>query len=110
MPTTKLPPDFDFLPEMYADSYFPPAQVDKVKAAIQQVVAFLEQGHTNSEAVQQELDDMTLTINELQNDFVDAGSEIESMARDAIADTVERVLAHFGVDIDIEEALQEREW
>lgn len=53
---------------------------------------------------------MTLTINELQNDFVDHDSELETGARESIAETVERVLAHFNVDIDIEDALGERDW
>lgn len=53
---------------------------------------------------------MTMTINELQNDFADHDSEIETGARESIAETVERILTHFKVDIDIEEALRERDW
>jgi hypothetical protein len=110
MDTPKLPRDFDFLPEMYEDDYFPNSEVDKVKAAIQKVVTYLEKGETNPKKVQKKLDAMTLTLNELQNDFVDQGSELETGAANAIAETVERMLAHFQVDIDIEEAIREREW
>jgi hypothetical protein len=53
---------------------------------------------------------MTLTINELQNDFADHSSEIETGARESIAETIGRILAHFNVDIDIEEAIRERDW
>lgn len=95
---------------MYADSYFPASEVDKVKAAIQKVVTFLEKGDASTKKIQKKLDDMTLTINELQDDFVDHGSDIETGARESIAETVERVLMHFNVDIDLEEALREREW
>ena len=110
MATLKLPSDFKFLPEMYADSYFQAREVDKVKAAIQEVVAFLEQGPASTENIQQKLDEMTLTINALQNDFADHESEIETGARESIAETVERVLTHFKVDIDIEQALGVRDW
>jgi uncharacterized coiled-coil protein SlyX len=110
MSTQKLPADFVFLPEMYEDNYFPAAQVDKVKAAIQKVAAYLEKGDFATEKVQQKLDSMTSKINDLQEDFEEHDSEIETGARESIADTVARILAHFNVDIDIEEALREREW
>ena len=71
MDAPKLPADFAFLPDMYADTYFPAKQVDKVKAAIQKVVAFLEKGITDPAKVQKKLDQMTITINELQDDFAD---------------------------------------
>lgn len=110
MDTLKLPSDFEFLPELYEDGYFPTSEVDKVKAAIQKVVAYLEKGETSTKKVQKKLDAMTLTINELQNDFVDHGSELETGAAGSIAETVERILAHFDIDIDIEEAIRERDW
>lgn len=110
MDTPKLPSDFDLLPDMYADAYFPNSEVDKVRAAIQKVVTFLEKGGASTKKIQQKLDEMTLTINELQNDFADHDSEIETGARESIAETVERILAHFHVAIDIEEALGERDW
>ncbi|TDN38687.1 hypothetical protein E4631_22040 [Hymenobacter sp. UV11] len=86
------------------------SEVDKVKAAIQRVVTYLEKGPASTKKVQKKLDDMTMTINELQNDFADHDSEIETGARESIAETVERILTHFKVDIDIEEALRERDW
>ena len=51
MDAQKLPTDFAFLPEMYEDEYFPNAQVDKVRAAIQKVVAYLEKGGFATEKV-----------------------------------------------------------
>ena len=110
MHTQKLPSDFAFLPDMYADDYFPNEQVDQVTAAIREVVAELEKGARAPEEIQEKLDDMTLEINNLQDDFADHDSEIETGARESIAETVERILAHFEVDIDIEEALRERDW
>jgi predicted transcriptional regulator len=106
----KLPTDFEFLPDMYQDGYFPNSEVDKVKAAIQKVVTYLEKGQTSTKKIQKKLDDMTWTINELQDDFADHDSEIETGARESIAETVGRVLVHFNVDIDVEEAIRERDW
>lgn len=110
MDALKLPSDFDFLPGMYVDSYFPTSEVDKVKMAIQQVVIFLEKGEVSTKNIQQKLDEMTLTINELQNNFADNESELETGACGSIAETVERVLAFFEVGIDIDKALRKREW
>jgi hypothetical protein len=106
----KIPSDFAFLPDMYADEYFPNEQVNKVKTAIQEVVTFLEAGGHTKDKIQEKLDDMTLEINNLQDDFTDHDSEIETGARESIAETIERVLAHFNIDIDIEEAIRERDW
>jgi len=53
---------------------------------------------------------MTIAINELQNEFYENDSEIETFARDSIALTVEQILQYFEIDIDIEEALRERDW
>ena len=44
MASVKLPNDFQYLKDMYNDDYFPNDLVDKVKQAIQKVVAFIEEG------------------------------------------------------------------
>jgi hypothetical protein len=110
MDSQKLPPDFVFLPDMYSDPYFPNEQVDMVKAALQKLVAFLEKGPVSTAKIQKKLDQMTQTINGLQDEFTDNESEIETGAREDIADTLERILTYFNVDIDIEEAIRERDW
>ena len=51
---------------------------------------------------------MTLNINDLEEEFND--SEIETVAWDSIGVTVRKIQHFFGVDIDIEDAIQEREW
>jgi hypothetical protein len=56
MDTRKLPTDFEFLPEMYEDDYFPNSEIDKAKAAIQKVVTYLEKGNTSTNKVQKKLD------------------------------------------------------
>lgn len=106
----KLDSDFNYLLDMYEDSYYPSFLVDKIQLTIRKVVDFIEEGNHSIEAVQEKLDEMTLAINELQDEFYQNDSEIETVARDAIAITVEEILQYFEIDIDIEEALRERDW
>lgn len=53
---------------------------------------------------------MTLKTNELQEEFDENDSEIETVTRDSIGMTVENILKYFEIDIDAEEAIREREW
>ncbi len=46
----------------------------------------------------------------LEAEFEENDSEIETVARDSIAVTVDYILHWFGIDIDTETALRERDW
>ena len=74
------------------------------------VITLLESGEKNYQAIQNKLDNMTIGINELQDEFYENDSEIETAARDSISETIIYILAWFDMDIDIEDALAEREW
>lgn len=102
--------NYVLLEEMYADTYFPNFLVDKIKQLILEVVSILENGEQDKEIIQDHLDQMTLAINDLEDEFDENDSEIETVARDSIAVTVEYILNYYEIDIDIEEALREREW
>ena len=106
----KLPDDFEYLKDMYQDQYFPNFLVDKVKDLIKELVTFLENGQPSTDDIQQELDRIVTGINELQEEFEENDSEIETVARDSIGTTIEEVLKYFSIDIDIEEAIRERDW
>ncbi len=110
MGIAKLPEDFSYLREMYEDDYFPNELVDKVKLEIQKVVEFIEEGDHSNEEIQSAFDIMTININNLQEEFEDSGSEIETGARDSIGVTVQMILEYFKIDIDTEEAIRERDW
>ncbi|MGE7023309.1 DUF5713 family protein [Solibacillus cecembensis] len=102
--------DINYLVDMYRDSYFPDFLVDKIKATIEGVAHFLEtENHTN-ETVQLKLDEMTHRINDLAEEFEENGSEIETVARESIADTVYLMLNAYQIEIDIEEAIRNRHW
>ena len=53
---------------------------------------------------------MTSSINDLQEEFFESGSEIETVARESIGETIIDILKYFDIDIDIEEALRGRDW
>jgi methyl-accepting chemotaxis protein len=95
---------------MYRDGYFPDFLVDKVKELMENVIGFLETGERDSEEIQSKFDEMTLAINDLQEEFEENESELETVARESIAETVEYILEWFNIDIDVEDAIGERDW
>ena len=95
---------------MYKDEYFPDFLVDKVKSEIEKVINILEEGETDTEIIQEKLDEIICAINELQYEFDENNSEIETVARDCIGETVGYILEWFNIPIDIEEAIRERDW
>ena len=98
-------PNYKLLDEMYQDDYYPAFLVDKVK-----VIDLLESGETDTEVVQETLDEAVCGINDLQEEFDEHDSEIETVARECIAATVAYILEWFGIPIDTEEAIRERDW
>ena len=103
-------PNYKLLDEMYQDEYYPDFLVDKVKEELQKVIRLLESGETDVGAVQKILDEPVCGINDLQEEFDENDSEIETVARDCIGVTVAYILEWFGIPIDIEEAIRERDW
>ena len=86
-------PNYKLLEEMYQDNYYPTFLVDKVKDELQKVIALLESGETDTEVVQETLDEAVCGINDLQEEFDEHDSEIETVARECIAATVAYILS-----------------
>lgn len=105
-----LDKNYKLLDEMYQDEYYPDFLVDKVKGELQKVIELLETGETDTEVIQERLDEVVCAINDLQEEFYENDSEIETVARDCIGETVGYVLEWFGIPIDVEEAIRERDW
>lgn len=103
-------PNYKLLDEMYQDDYYPAFLVDKIKDELQKVIDLLESGETDTEVVQEKLDEAVLAINDLQEEFDENESEIETVARDCIAVTIDYILKWFDIPIDMEEAIRERDW
>lgn len=106
----KFDADYRLLEEMYQDEYFPVFLVDKIKLLVLDVVTFLETGERDLVKIQDKLDEMTRAVNDLQEEFEENDSELETAARESIGETVEYILNWFDIDIDVEDALGERDW
>lgn len=102
--------NYKLLEEMYSDGYFPNFLVDKIRDLIQNVIDFLETGERDLDKIQARFDEMTLAINDLEEEFEDNDSEIETVARESIGETVRYILEWFDIDIDVENAIGERDW
>lgn len=102
--------NYKLLDEMYQDEYYPDFLVDKVKDELQKVIDLLKTGEINTEVVQETLDEAVCGINDLQEEFDQNDSEIETVARECIAADVAYILKWFNIPIDTEEAIRERDW
>lgn len=106
----KFDENYKLLAEMYQDGYFPDFLVDQINALFQKVITFLETGERDLEKIQAKFDEMTLAINDLQEAFEENDSELETVARDSIGETVDYILKWFEIDIDVEDAIGQRDW
>ena len=106
----KFDPNYQMLAEMYQDDYYPDFLVDKISALLRKVIALLENDETDLKVIQSALDEAVEGINDLQAEFDENDSEIETVARDTIAETVAYILEWFDINIDIEDAIGARDW
>ena len=102
--------DYQPLYEMYDDEYFPDFLVDKIKAELDKIEAVLAGGEKNTAIIQQHFDTMMRAINDLEAEFEENDSEIETVARESIGEVVDYLLQKYRIAVDLEEALREREW
>ena len=102
--------DHTFLRPMLEDTYFPKHLVAKGQDLLRQLAERIEREAPEGEAVYELTQVTTQAFNELNEEFGKAGSEIETAAREAIADDVEFILKAYGYDVDIEEAIGNRGW
>ena len=102
--------EYTFLQPMLADTYFPKHLVAKGQDLLCQLAERIEREAPEGEAVYGLTRAATEAFNELQDEFWEAGSEIETAAREAIGADVEFILKAYGYDVDIEEAIGNRDW
>lgn len=106
----KFDADYQLLAAMYRDGYFPDFLVDKIKELMEDVITFLETGERDLKEIQNKFDEMTLAINDLQDEFEENDSELETVARESIAETAGYILKWFEIDLDVEDAIGARDW
>ena len=103
--------DYIFLKDMYADSYFPKFLVDKVKTILIDLCFEIEKtSPKNLDEFYQLTHSATIKINELQDDFYENNSEIETAARESIGQDFDIIAKSYGFDADTEEIIAPREW
>ena len=103
---------YSFLKEMYGDSYFPDFLVDKCK---QLLLLLCHQIETTKPSDFAALYTLTHTIteqlNDLQDEFYENDSEIETAARDCLGMDIEFIAVAYGFETaDVEELIAPRDW
>ena len=102
----------DYVYDMRDDDYYPPHLVQKVVDELRKFAELLDAGERDPQKIQACADEVTKNINTLEDEFDEADSEIETVARESIAETFYLILKEYGLeeDFDIEELIAERDW
>ena len=103
---------YRFLEEMYEDNYFPDELVKKGEDILVELCQQIElQKPADLEELYKLTNDATERFNELQQEFDEQGSEIETVARDCIGRDFEAIAHAYGFDdADTEELITARDW
>jgi hypothetical protein len=103
---------YPFLEDMYADGYFPARLVDKVTKILLRLCEQIElQRPADLDALYKLTHAATEKINLLQDQFEDAGSEIETVAREIMGDNFCFIASAYGFEnADREELIATRDW
>ncbi|MEV0687053.1 DUF5713 family protein [Nocardia sp. NPDC050378] len=101
-----------FLREMYEDPYYPDAVLDRCKAVLLRLCGTIESERPSDLAALYVLTQAaTAEFNDLEAEFEAADSEIETVARELIAEDFCLIAAAYGFpDADSEELLAGRDW
>ncbi|MFI0408639.1 DUF5713 family protein [Actinomadura sp. 3N508] len=102
----------EFLKGMYDDGYFPDHLVDKGKAILLRLCEQIETDPPNSlEALYQLTHAATEEFNDLEEEFLEADSELETVARELIAEEFWFIATTYGFsEADMEELVATRDW
>ena len=101
-----------FLQEMFEDDYFPAELVEEGKQILLELCAHIEATKPASlEALYALTHPATEAFNALDEKFQDAGSEIETAARDCIGMEFAFIASAYGfADADVEALIAPRDW
>lgn len=102
---------YHFLEPMYHDAYFPKPLVDEAKAILVNLCFKIEtQQPKTKEAFLVLTQEATEAFNQLDAKFMSQGSELETVAREAIAVDMEFITKTYEFEVDIETLIENREW
>lgn len=101
-----------FLTGMYNDDYFPDFLVDKCKAVLLNLCESIEATNAaDRDSLFKLTHSAVESINQLENEFEENDSDLETEAREALADEFFVILQAYGFeDIDLEVAIENRNW
>ncbi|MET7638445.1 DUF5713 family protein [Streptomyces sp. NPDC005438] len=101
-----------FLQGLYADPYFPDEILDRGRAVLWRLCERIEDERPSDLTALYALTHAaTEEFNRLEAEFEAAGSEIETVARDEIAEDFWFVASSYGfADADVEELIATRDW
>jgi hypothetical protein len=101
-----------FLTGMYSDGYFPDSLVDKIKAILLGLCEQVEHDQPkDDESLLKLTHAATEQINDLAQEFGENGSELETVAREVMADDFRFIVCAYGFeDIEIEDVIAPRDW
>jgi Family of unknown function (DUF5713) len=103
--------NYSFLEGMYQDSYFPDFLVDKGKAILIELCIQIEEKKPQNLPELYELTHAaTQKFNDLEEEFGENDSEIETVAAELIANDFEFIANAYGFDADLEELIATRYW
>jgi hypothetical protein len=110
--TNESAKNYSFLKEMYEDAYFPNNLVDKGKNILIDLCFQIEETKPQTlESLYELTQAATDKFNDLQEEFWENGSEIETAARDCIGMDFDFIAAAYGFqDADGEELIANRDW
>lgn len=89
-----------YVSDLFQDEYYPNVLVSKIKTSLEKVVAYLENGGRNKRTLQSKFDTAIEEINALQDAFHKQNSELETVARDSIEQTIIDMIRHFNLEIE----------
>ncbi|HEY8896922.1 MAG TPA: DUF5713 family protein [Niastella sp.] len=103
---------YKFVQGMWDNSYYPIHLVDAVYNSLYKLCYEIERTQPKDlEALCKITHATTDKINKLQVDFLDAGSQIDTFARECIAAEFEFIAASYGFkDAELEKLIATREW
>jgi hypothetical protein len=103
--------DYQFVAGMYSDGYFPNHLVDEIALILIDLCAQIEAQKPQDLAALYVLSHAaTNKINDLEDAFEEADSELETVAREEIAQSFEDLSKAYGFEADIEELISTRNW
>jgi hypothetical protein len=111
-PTNRQIAGHAFLKDMYQDGYYPDHVVDKGREILLRLCERIEaERPSDLPALYALTHAATEEFNELEAAFEAAGSEIETVAREVIAEDFSFVASAYGfADADVEELIATRDW